>query len=45
MTYAEGGVFTGAEMESVPERWIALRDVDLSHAEPFDTWWERHGSE
>ncbi|MFB8236841.1 DUF6879 family protein [Kitasatospora purpeofusca] len=45
MAYSEGGVFAGAEMESSPEKWIALRDVALSHAEPFDTWWERYGSE
>ncbi|MFF2953762.1 DUF6879 family protein [Kitasatospora sp. NPDC057965] len=44
MAYADGGVFTGAEEEPGPEKWIALRDTALSHAEPFESWWERYGT-
>jgi hypothetical protein len=47
MGYDESGRFLGAEILSPAgaAEFLRHRDTALDHAEPFVTWWERHGEE
>lgn len=44
MSYDKAGAFLGASRETDPAEWVGIRDVAMAAAEPFTTWWERHGS-
>jgi len=45
MHYTDGGAFVGAEPIDGPGQDVYLRERDLAWqaAEPFNTWWARHG--
>ncbi|MGV9303643.1 MULTISPECIES: DUF6879 family protein [unclassified Nonomuraea] len=45
MYYDGQGAFTGAEIlpEAQASKYIQHRDLALKHAEPFASFWERHG--
>ncbi|GAA2020873.1 hypothetical protein GCM10009839_17120 [Catenulispora yoronensis] len=45
MTYDAAGGFISGEREPDAGKWIEWRDLALSHAEPFTSWWKQHGTE
>lgn len=46
MVYSDGGAFLGAEPivgDDAQRPYLLERDLTWQVAEPFDTWWARHG--